>query len=966
MPFKIEIQMIKPKLQNKLQFLMSNVKIEYFAIPALSLFFHLCFGFWHYLYAAEPPRYEIDATIDTAHRTITAKERVSFTNTSDKAINELYFHIYPHRRYTQKEIGFIYRYAGYFKVNPFPEGFQAGDLRIESVASSGQALTYIIEGNDQTILKINLNASLEPLGSREIEIDFKLLIPHAYGKFGWHKELMTLVRWYPILSVLDKDGWHNYPFYIYHQPYFSDASYYKVSVTLPAKEKAVSSGSLKEEKLNLDGTKTLVLETEFPVRDFSLGVSSSLLLYVVKDGPLTINSYYLPGREVKAASAAHCALDMIRFNSDRFGEYPYKEFNIVPSYLGYGGVQSSCLVFIDTRVYKLPGFLNRYFDFLISHETSHQWFFNIVGSDEYREMFLDEGMNSYWVLQYLESKYGPGAEVMQLPDYFKWFIPNFSFRDSAIARYIYLTKNGLDSPVIGELSSFKEPSSIFALTYGKGAAVLEMLRAQVGDKTFNKIIKRYMSEFRFKNISLEDFIMICNDETAQDMRWFFNSWLKTKDTCDYAIQAVSKDKIILENHGSIEMPVDTKIFYKDGREAVEHWNGSGKNKTITIEGKEKIKRIEIDAQKSIILDTDRTNNIWPRDITVKPVPLYFFAYEIPVFLSRQSYNLVLGPTCGGSSLGGAASFQKAYDNIFKFSSNYDFSDKQIESMAGYEIRHVGNKQIAFGFEIFDRESGKDEEDVLGGKIYLRKELWPASYGIFDLNDHITAYLVRDQKLGSTTNLSGKEDIRNIHYRKRDEAIVGISGSLGRYGPYSDPDYGWKFIPTQEFAGHFLGGKESFWRSSIELDNYCLVLPRYQHKIATRMKFGWGEASDKNLFQLGGPDGLRGYSRKTIEGAHMLLGGLEYRFPLVSDMKMYFLDNIFSLDKIQAVGFFDVGKSWHADFSGADFKKDAGFGFRFHFDVAGFLEKVVVRVDISQALNEPKEEPRVWFGVSHSF
>jgi outer membrane protein assembly factor BamA len=321
---------------------------------------------------------------------------------------------------------------------------------------------------------------------------------------------------------------------------------------------------------------------------------------------------------------------------------------------------------------------------------------------------------------------------------------------------------------------------------------------------------------------------------------------------------------------------------------------------------------------------------------------------------------------GGSSLGLSSSLQKPYDNILRISSDYDFNGKNFESKLGYEFDHVFNTQTALGFEVFDREASKEGQDLSGGKIYLRRELWPASYDLFDLNDHVTFYVIRDQKLESVSTLSGKEYISDLYYRRKDEAILGVTGSLGRYGPYPDPDYGWKFLPTLEYAGHFLGGNESFWRSTFELNNYRLVLPKYQLKLASRIKAGWGEHSDKKLFQLGGPDGLRGYSRKTIEGSHMILGSLEYRLPLKSDIKFYFLDNILCLDQIQSVLFFDLGRAWYANFDSASFKKDAGLGFRFHFNIIGFLEKVVLRVDIAQAIGEPKEKTHFWLGLNHAF
>src|SRR3989338_9929685 len=112
--------------------------------------------------ALEPPRYEIDARIDIQTHTIAAKQKVTFTNATDKPTDSLYFHIYPHRRYTKKEKNFILRYAAYFKVNPFPEGFQSGDFIVNAISSQGKNLTFAIEGEDDTILKVDLEKQISP------------------------------------------------------------------------------------------------------------------------------------------------------------------------------------------------------------------------------------------------------------------------------------------------------------------------------------------------------------------------------------------------------------------------------------------------------------------------------------------------------------------------------------------------------------------------------------------------------------------------------------------------------------------------------------------------------------------------------------------------------------------------------------------------------------------------------------
>jgi outer membrane protein assembly factor BamA len=353
-------------------------------------------------------------------------------------------------------------------------------------------------------------------------------------------------------------------------------------------------------------------------------------------------------------------------------------------------------------------------------------------------------------------------------------------------------------------------------------------------------------------------------------------------------------------------------------------------------------------------------------LKLRPVPVYFFGYELAMMLDPNAYTAVVGPGVRNSALGLTASVQKPYDQIVRLSSGYDGNGKAVDTRLGYELAHIGKTHTSAGFELFDYESRKAGYDRSGGKVYVRRDLWPASYGMFSVNDHATAYFIRDQRFDSAGGFGGKEDIRNAIYRKRNEAIVGVAGSFGRYGPADDPNHGWRVIPTQEFAGHFAGGTESFWRSSVELQRYLLVSQRHQHKLALRGKIGSGGACDKNLFEIGGADGLRGYGTRDLKGSSMLLGGVEYRLPLADSLKIYLLDNIACLRTIQSVIFYDVGKSWYNDFADEPFKKDAGVGLRLHFDLGGILERVVVRVDVAQAIHEKGEDPSVWFGLSQAF
>ena len=918
-------------------------------------------------YSYEHPRYYIHAEVNVDQKKITARQEVIFTNNTNRDIKELYFHLYPNRKYKKQEKELLLRYAGYFKINPFPDGFQAGRMEIHSIQKDSLPLTFSIGGEDQTILKVPLEEMLSPNQSVKISIDFSVDIPHAYGRFGWHKNIVQLSRFYPILSVHDQEGWHPYPFYPFHRPFFSEAAHYSIDLVVPQDQIVIHSGELITEQLKDEHRKTLTIISGCPIREFTIAMSPDYK--VVEDQSLgfLIKSYYLTGDEFYGKEALKSAKELMQYYTEHFGKYENHGFSIAPVYLGYGGEQMSNLIFIDTRVYKLPKILRRYFDFLISHETGHQWFYNLVGIDEFTQMWLEEGVHSYFIQKYLEDKYGKEADIIEYPDWFKgweWTLPRLTFKMARDCRYQIITRMGLDNAVIGELSSFREPSSIFSLTYGKGARIVAMLESLLGEETFDRIFKRVFQEFRFKNLKLKEFITLCEQESRRELSWFFDQWLSTKKSLDHAVKGMKENKIFFENRGDAIMPAEVKVYFRDGRQKIYPWDG--KKEIMNVEDPNPIERVQVDPQEKM-LDIDRTNNYWPRQIQLKAVPIYLGLYDIPVFLPNDQYNVVVGPELANNGLGLKASFQKPYDHIFYTGSDYEFSENLHHSRFGYQIKNLLRTQTTTGFELAnttDHDGG--EEDLTSGQVYIRWELWPAQYGFADINDHISFYLLRQRSLKDPAEFfTEREHSRGVNYHRRNESLGGISFHLNRSGPYPDPTRGYQLDIFVESAGHFLGATQYFNRTGGDFSIYQPVTPKSQ--LAFRLKYGLGYPDDKDLFHLGGIDGLRGYERKSIRGANSQLGSIEYRFPLKEDMGVYGFDHILGLEKVAGVVFFDAGQTWLTDFEDLIFKKDAGVGLRFTVNIGSFLEKLVIRMDVAWPIRDKGEDdPRVWFGLNHTF
>ncbi len=917
------------------------------------------------VFAFEDIRYDISAQFNPEEKSIRAHETVTFKNNSGQSLGEIYFRVYPNHKYSGEEKKELYEYATYFKVNPYPNGFDPGAFQIKAIQMTQprpEALSYAFEGDDQTLMRVALP---QPLGNGEsitMEIEFSLKIPHRIGRYGWHKNTFALNRWYPLLGVFDKTGWHKDPDYLLHMPYMSEAAFYRFKLNVPEDFiVALGCDEVNEERMS-DGRKLISASSSQPLRELTLALSKDYHVYELQENGIKIQSFYFQKDKEYGRKAAEFAADLIRFYSKHFGSYPYKQFSIAPVYLGYGGSQNAGIIFIDLRAYEMPKFLIRYFDFLISHETGHQWWYSMVGTDEYRQVWLDEGFNTYWTQRYLENKYGTDAKIVVMPRWLEYFIPDPTFRRIRDYQYLYFARRGLDQSIVTELPSFYEPSLIFTMAYGKGSAVVRMFAAYVGEEKFSKIMRTYFQRYQYQNATIGDFIKVCEEVTGEDLKWFFDEWLYGTGLCDYALRR-QKGKLVLEKLGRVTMPVETKLEFQDGTQEIISSSGKERSETIDIPKDKKLKSASLDYEEKL-LDIDRVNNHLPRKLDVKFVPIYLWLYDYPLFLKEDAYNWVTGPSFSAYGLGLRTSFQKPDDYIVYAASHYQLNSSAVNSSVGFEKMGFLHQYMSWGAEFFNRDSKNDEEDDLRWyKLYIRREL-SLGEGFFEPASHLTFYLLHNWSLGNSGFLGSAEDAKSLRYRQKQETIFGVAFYDSHAGSLPDPSTGYKLVATGEVAGHILNGSDAFSRVVLEFDKYIGLFD--DHKLAIRLKGAGGIPKNKYLFYLGSDTELRGYDFKDIKGSSMLLASFEYRFPLIKDIDARLPYNIFNLDKVQGVLFFDTGSAWFNEFNEPGFKKDVGFGLRFYFNIAGAAEKFALRLDIAYPLSSEEKDTHVWVGINQAF
>lgn len=227
--------------------------------------------------------------------------------------------------------------------------------------------------------------------------------------------------------------------------------------------------------------------------------------------PLTLDFYVLPDNLEKAKKQFAQAKPMIEIYEDIFGEYPFKKDGYKLIEVPYTGMEHQSAVTYGNRFAN--GYLERdwtgvevspKFDFIIIHESAHEWFGNAVSAADVSDMWIQEGWTTYLEALYVERAFG--------------------YEDAL--KYIngYKSKVANRSPIITQRGIHRTPSQDM---YFKGALFLHTLRSVVNDDaTWWRVIRDFYQRFKYQNILTEDMLHFFNTELKQDLTPIFDQYLR--------------------------------------------------------------------------------------------------------------------------------------------------------------------------------------------------------------------------------------------------------------------------------------------------------------------------------------------------------------------------------------------------------------------------------------------------------
>jgi hypothetical protein len=414
-----------------------------------------------------PTAYAIDARYDSDTRVVAGSETFTWQNGEGIPIDTLYFNLWPNAE----------QYAKF-----------GGAMTVEAVTVDGKAAPFTASVLD---LMVPLGRSVGQGEQVTVQLQFTTRVPSqiTYRVLGQAPDtkLFNLAHWYPILAVLDDRGWVLHPLPEgYGEPY-SENSSYTVTIDVPA---GTVLGATGHPVSRTEQGNRWVYKYDAPnVKDWVAVGGPGLTEVTRQAGDVTVR--VLDPDAKAAGTIAEETEKSLNLFQPQFGTYPYKDLVVVPCCAG--------LEYPGLFYTALPGTQQgNWWHTVLYHELAHQWFFGIVGNDQYDEAWLDEGF----------ARYGErlGNKAFGYTDQLR----DLSAR--TIPPQVHVNSSTLDFDIWG---------GYVAGVYDMGAAALEDLEQLLGPETFRQVLRTYVARYQFKTATTADFVGVAEEVSGRNLQDFF-------------------------------------------------------------------------------------------------------------------------------------------------------------------------------------------------------------------------------------------------------------------------------------------------------------------------------------------------------------------------------------------------------------------------------------------------------------
>jgi hypothetical protein len=536
--------------------------------------------------------YAIHATLDQKAHSLSAEEAISYTNNSPDTLDCLWLQL-DQNMYRLRSRSHAADGAAARRGSGTTDGYTIEAVEVEQ--DGHRVVAQTVESD--TRLKVVLPAALAGHGGKLVlHVRYRFTIPTAFGgRMAWGKvkdgEIYDMAQWYPRMAVYDDvRGWDPLPYLA--QEFYLEYGDFDYWVTVPSTMIVAGSGALQNpdevltarERQRLaqaaqsDRTVKIVAPSEIAAerpkvgtrtwhyrmestRDVAFSASDAFAWDAARinlpGGKTSLAMSYYPaesaGKDAWDRSTQYVK-DTVENMSKRWHPYPW------PAAINIAGPASGMeypgIVFDGIEDKGKPLF------WITAHEIGHDWFPMMVGFDERRDAWMDEGFNTF--IDTFESEDFNKGEYAPKRD--SEFAPGGG---NPVDEILPILADPDAPPILSRADTVTEKYR-HPVTYFKSALGLVLLRDEIlGPERFDPAFRRFIATWAYKHPKPSDFFRFMESESGEDLSWWWRGWYVTNVTYDVAVTKIAPAKdggtlVTVENRDPMVMPVTLRVSYADG------------------------------------------------------------------------------------------------------------------------------------------------------------------------------------------------------------------------------------------------------------------------------------------------------------------------------------------------------------------------------------------------------------------
>jgi hypothetical protein len=595
-------------------------------------------------YWQQGTRYDLEARLDPESGRLEGKARITYLHRAPITLDRVWLHL--HQNFHRPEV-------------PRNESAEiTGGMSLSRVVANGRELPEAVLSAepgyrvDGTLMELRPPSQLAQGDSLKLEIDFSFSVPQkGVGERMGHssRQVYLLAYWFPKVAVLDDlRVWDAEPF-LGNGEFYDGFADYTAALTVPAGWSVMATGTLENAQqvysaLTLErlaaaaAADTLVtiagrgermagtvtrdapsgwLTYRFSadnVRDFAWTASNvqrwdaTSATVPDRDGDgapdrVLVHAFWREDRAPLWSEMWRYGKQSIEYHSRYTGlAYPWPHMTIVEGadIIG-GGMEFPMLTLMGSFERRDAQALFN----TTSHEIAHMWVPMIVGSNEKRYAWLDEGSANF-----IENQ-----SRMEL-----W--PGVDHHRVEARTYLQFAAAGEEQTMMRHADWYEPGNGYGIAAYYKPAALMAALRDLLGPETWDEAYRTFIREWAFKHPTPWDFFATFERFSGRDLDWFWTSFYFETWTLDHAVRDVTSrpgagSRVVIEDRGLAVFPARVRIRTSVGGTLehdvpVEHWLAGNRTYEIPVESAAgTVTRVEIDPN-GYAPDVDRSNNLWPR------------------------------------------------------------------------------------------------------------------------------------------------------------------------------------------------------------------------------------------------------------------------------------------------------------------------------------------------------------------